>query len=499
MPGVVVNTAVRSGPATTGEVVSGQAFFVGTSVRGKSSESVLVRNLTEYKKYFGGYVSGNLYAHVQTYFEEGGSRLYIQRAVADDAVAGARTIVDSAGSTVATFTAADVGAWAGNLTVQVLAGDVSGIRIQVVLDSEVILTTADLASLDAIVNAVNGSPDVKHLVTIAKESGATNMPVTGSANAMTGGAAGTLVTNGSSTDNYIEALDKISKDLGPGAVAIPGIGLTNSYWQALIDHAKANDRIGVCSFASTSTISGAKTSISGASPAIYTDTDAHYAAFYYPWVKIPDPAEGTLSVSIAPDAYVCAKRAKAANNVKGPWRVGAGLISEANYVTDLSMPTTETMNKANGDSLDDARVNALRVVNGKVRVYGARSASATENDWRFITSRDTLNHIVYECEKRLEDYVFSTVDGRGALFNRIKTSIVGILEPIRKYGGLYEAYGSDGARLDPGYTVTVADSNNPAANLNIGKVTADVAVRVSAVGDKITVNITKSNLTAGVL
>ena len=81
----------------------------------------------------------------------------------------------------------------------------------------------------------------------------------------------------------------------------------------------------------------------------------------------------------------------------------------------------------------------------------------------------------------------------------IKNSIIGILEPIRKAGGLYEAYASDGTRLDPGYSVTVADSNNPAAQLNIGQVTADVAVRVSAVGDKITVNITKSNMTAGVL
>ena len=499
MPGVVVNTAVRSGPATTGEVVSGQAFFVGTSVRGKSSEAVLVRNLTEYKKFFGGYVSGNLYAHAQTFFEEGGSRLYIQRAVADDAAAGARTIVDTNGSTVATITAADVGAWASNLTVQVLAGDVTGVRIQVVLDGEVVLTTNDLSSLDEIVNTINGSNDVKHLVTAAKESGASNMPVTTSATALTAGADGTLVTDASSTDNYVEALGRIAKDLGPGAVAIPGIASTNSYWHHLIDHAKSNDRIAICAFASTSTISAAKTSVSSASPALYTDADAHYAAFYYPWVKIPDPAEAALSVSIAPDAYVCAKRAKAANEVKGPWRVGAGLISEAAWVSGLSMPTTETMNKANGDSLDNARINALRVVNGKVRVYGARSVSSTENDWRFITSRDTINHVVYQCEKRLEDYVFQTVDGRGALFNDVKNSIVGILEPIRKAGGLYEAYASDGTRLDPGYTVTVADSNNPAAQLNIGQVTADVAVRVSAVGDKITVNITKSNMTAGVL
>ena len=60
MPGVVVNTAVRSGPQTDGDVVSGQAFMVGTTVRGKSTEPTLRRNLTEYVKYYGGYVSGNV-------------------------------------------------------------------------------------------------------------------------------------------------------------------------------------------------------------------------------------------------------------------------------------------------------------------------------------------------------------------------------------------------------------------------------------------------------
>jgi hypothetical protein len=325
------------------------------------------------------------------------------------------------------------------------------------------------------------------------------MPVTTTVNAMTSGADGTLVTNASSTDNYVEALANINKDLGPGAVAIPGIATASGYWHALIDHAKTNDRIAICSFASTNTATVSKTAINAASPAIYTDGDAHYAAFYYPWVKVPDPAAAGLAVSIAPDAYVCAKRSMAAETAGGPWRVGAGLVSEAKYVTALSMPATQAMNKATGDELDNARINALRVINGKVRVYGARSASATENDWRFITSRDTVNHVVYECEKRLEDHVFQTIDGRGALFLKIKNSIVSILEPIRKSGGLYEAYGSDGVRLDPGYQVTVDGTNNADASLNIGQLTADVAVRVSAVGDKITVNITKSNLTAGVL
>lgn len=157
------------------------------------------------------------------------------------------------------------------------------------------------------------------------------------------------------------------------------------------------------------------------------------------------------------------------------------------------------MDKATGDELDNARINALRVINGKVRVYGARSASATEADWRFITARDTINHIVYLAEIQLERHTFSTIDSRGALYSAIKSSLIGILEPIKKSGGLYAAHDSTGALVDSGYKVTVADSNNPASSLATGQVTADVAVRVSAVGDKITVNITKSNLTAGIL
>jgi len=497
MPGVVVNTSVRTGPVPPGEQVSGQGFMVGTTVRGLASGPTLVRNLTEYKKYYGGYVSGNLYSYAQTFFEEGGSRLYVQRTVADAAVAGSRVVNDSGGSAVATFTAADVGAWAANLDIQIVAGNVSGVRVKVLLDDAVVLLTGDLATLDGLVSAVNLG--VPHIVTVAKEAGASNMPVAGAQTAMASGADGTLDTGGSATDNHIEALAKISKDLGPGAVAMPGVGTAAAYWHALIDHGKANDRIAFCSFASTATDSGAKTAISGASPAIYTDGDAMYAAFYYPWVKIPDPAAAGLAISTDPTAYAMAKRAKACNAAKGPWRVGAGMISEATFVTGLSAPSTVTMDKATGDELDNARVNALRLINGKVRVYGARSASSDENNWRFITHRDTMNHITYRAETALEQHVFQTIDGRGGLFARISASLTAILEPIRKAGGVYEAFDAAGKQIDAGYSVKVNSTNNPTADLAAGKVTADVAVRVSAVGDKITVNITKSNMTAGVL
>jgi len=59
MPGIVITTDVRSGPVPAGEVVSGQTFMIGTTERGTAVEPKLVRNLTEYKKYFGSYLYSN--------------------------------------------------------------------------------------------------------------------------------------------------------------------------------------------------------------------------------------------------------------------------------------------------------------------------------------------------------------------------------------------------------------------------------------------------------
>jgi hypothetical protein len=70
------------------------------------------------------------------------------------------------------------------------------------------------------------------------------------------------------------------------------------------------------------------------------------------------------------------------------------------------------------------------------------------------------------------------------------------LEPIRQAGGFFEMFDTQGRRVDSGYTITVDDSLNPLAQLETGLIKARVGVRVSSVGDKIDVNIIKSNLTS---
>lgn len=496
MPGVNVTTAVRTGPVGTGDIVAGQFFIVGQTERGPVDAPTLLRSFTDYITYYGNYEDGNMYAHVKTYFDEGGTRCYVQRVVGAGASAGYLDLEDASEVATMRISANNVGDWSDNMTVQVLAGDSTGFRLQFKLDGVVVLTTRDLSSVADAVSNVNAST-ISHLITASNLTGSSNNPATLAAAApLDGGDDGTLVGDGSEA---ITGLDLLSKNYGPGAVALPGLNGT-TVWDALRDHAAENNRIALCAFDSADGQSEAKSNAAGYAG----DASANHMAFYYPHIKVAAPnvdelATGVTSVAgatvtLSPEAYAAAARTRAVQEVGGPWRAGAGLISSARTLSGLA----DNLTPAQADLLDAARVNALRTIAGQIRVYGARSASNDEVNWKFITMRDTLNFIVDGVEARMEQFVFETIDGRGNLFGNIRASIKAFLDPIKVSGGLYEAYDDTGALVDPGYSVVVDSTINPATQLATGLVKAQVGVRISSVADLIQVTITKSNLTAPV-
>jgi phage tail sheath protein FI len=152
-----------------------------------------------------------------------------------------------------------------------------------------------------------------------------------------------------------------------------------------------------------------------------------------------------------------------------------------------------------GDALDTESVNAIRIINNTIRIYGARSCSGDLPNFRYITAQDVLNHVVIESYRGLEDILFRPIDARNAMFVAIKQRLQSILEGLRTIGALYEAFDVNGRRIDYGYTVTCDSSINPIANLVDGTVTARVGLRVTGIGDSIQVDIIKSSLTASVV
>lgn len=489
MPGVVVTTAVRTGATGAGEAAAAQWFAAGTAERGPTDAPVLVRGLSEYRTYFGDYVSGNLYTHLQTFFEEGGNRAYVYRVTGANASAGFLTLEDELAVDTLQFTASSPGAWSSQVEVEVVAGDAADtFKVQVSLKSELLYVSRDLLNPADAVNVINTSP-VAHLVVVTDLSSAStapdNNPAVLTATSLSTGYDGDSVVS----QDYVDSLDMFAYDLGTGAVSIPG-QTGSTIWTAIIEHAAANRRIALCAFGESDSATDVKSSVAS----MWSHASSDYAGFYFPWVKIPDPVISGLTQNQSPEAFAAAARSRTVVQ-NGPWIPGAGLVSEARFVTGL----VSEVDTATGNSLDEKRINAIRKIGNSIRVYGARSASSDETNWRFLSNRDTVNYIVWGAEDRLEDYVFSTIDSRGALFARIESALIGLLDPIRINGGLYEAFDVDGNPVDGGYSVEVSSVNNPLEDLAAGKVSAEVAVRVSSVGDKIYVTVTKSNLSTSVV
>lgn len=489
MPGVVVNTAVRSGPATRTSVASSTLFVVGLTERGPSSEARVINSFEEFEATYGGYVSyGYVHPTAQTFFEEGGSRLCVGRVVGPSATTGTLVLDDAESNPTITLTAIGPGSWSDNLTVTVEHHPTNDtFKIILYLDGTQVYTTGYRATPAAAVDAINTSPIAEQYVTATNDLSSATAPNNNPAEITTVALSVGDDNQGSITYVHWEnALDLFTPDLGPGAVATPGLGLANTVTD-LLEHAVANNRIVIGSFGETDSANDAISEM-----ADYTDlANAEYLGMYWPWVQITT-SNGTFL--IPPDGFVAAKRAQVHNTI-GSWSAGAGSAARAAFVNGLAT----TVSAATAQSLDDERINALRIIQGSVRVYGARSASENEDDWRYITYRDFLNDLSYRCTEALEDLVFSNIDGRRSLFGRIEARLVAILEPIRRDGGFYEAFDANGNQIDAGYSVEVSDAINPASQLANGLVVARVGVRISGVGDRIELTITKSNLTSTIV
>jgi phage tail sheath protein FI len=487
MPGVIVTTGTRTGPSGNG-IAIGEVFFMAAECeRGIDTEAVLVTSLGEFVTAFGGYVSATKYAYQQArvFFEEGGSAMYVA-SISGSGVRASKVLAAEPSAPGVTLTAVGKGTWGNSIKVDVVNNDTDAtITVRYGADDSLPLFEYT-GSCQEIVDAVNNSTVLANYCTAALTTSANGADIL-STSAVSAFTLGTYVA--ATSTERTAALALFTPDLGPGAVAVPGLydGTDTTEYDAIMAHCVANNRIGLVSFAPTASISAAK-SVSTAYQA--TDpTGQEHLAFYYPNVVIPS---GTgVNLSVPPEAYVAAVRARTVKT-SGAWRAYAGVVSESRFVTGIAT----AVSRADGDLLDADRVNAIRIINGSVRIYGARSHSTVTSQWRFITNRDTMNYVVYLAEEALEPLVFSGIDGRGGVYLAIRSALQGVLEPIRQAGGFFEMFDTQGRKVDSGYTITVDDSLNPLAQLETGLIKARVGVRVSSVGDKIDVNIIKSNLTS---
>jgi hypothetical protein len=485
MPGVIVRTATRSGPTNPPSPESARYFVAGLAERGDTTKEILVRSMAEYEVRLGQRVAyGALYDDLRTFFEEGGSEAYVARVVGADPTTGFLVLKDRAAGTPADtlrIEASSPGAWSTDVGVQVAAGTAAGSYKLLVSYKGVFAEVFD--NLVTPTDAVGATEDSIYIRASSLGSATAapgNQPAILAKTALSAGddKRGSVVAA-----DVTAALDRFGPGLGPGAVGIPGYP-HDLVGAAAIAHCKANRRLALLALDPEALIEDAQ--IAAASYPL----DGEYAGIFYPWVTVPDGQNNTRTIS--PEGYVAACRARAHREV-GPWRPAAGEIAQARYVLAPAIILT----KAESDLLDESRVSAIRTVVGTTRVYGWRSLSTDAENYSLLIHRDVLNSLAHQGEKLLETFVFETIDGRGQLLGRVASTLVGMVDPIRQAGGLYERI-VNGEMQDPGYSVDVGPSVNTDAVLASNEVHAVLAVRVSPVGQLIDLTIVKSGLTASV-
>lgn len=486
-PGVVVSTATRSGPTGVVRAASGQYFAVGLAERGPVDAPVRISSLGDYRRLFGERVAyGSLYDDLALYFETGGEQAHVLRLVGPAATSGTLTLDDRAGvpDDTVTFDAAAPGAWSSRLKVIVSAGTTPDtVRIQITLDGEVVESYNNLATVAAIVTRFAKSPYVRASDEGSLAAGVTALPAVTAADgvALTAGTDDRAAVNAASVATGLELM-KIG--LGDGAVAAPGFGET--VHAALIEHARTHRRVAILAGPKGASRDDLKVlgDDLGATPG------AESAGLFGGWLQVSDGAGGLRLIS--PEGYIAGSRAKAHSDI-GPWAVAAGEGSISPYIvgTDLDVSAADAL------VLHEAHVNPIRIVAGKLRLYGWRSLSR-DPEYDSLTVMDTLNRLVTECELRLEPFVFKTIPAGGKLQSQMAGILIGVLEPIRTAGGIFERRADDGALIDPGYSVDVSTAINTIETLANNEIHAVVAVRLSPNASTILLTIVKAGLAAAV-
>lgn len=482
MPGVRVTTATRSGPSAPLRAASGQFFVSGITERGDTVKPVLLRGMADYTRNLGSRVTyGAVYDQAKTFFDEGGQQMWVSRVVGTTPTKGTLTLNDRAGSPVPTvrIDAQNAGAWSAGVTIEVQNSVVANtFRIIVRLGGDIVEDYSNLKTPAEAVTALSASPYVRAVDLGSATVAPNNNPAVLAATVLS---TGTDDRGTATTASYVAALDRFVKGLGDGAVAIPG-QTGSTIHNGIINHCKANNRIGL--------LAAARGTLKADLADVANDYDTEYAGLFAPHLVVSDGGTGTRVIS--PEGAVAAFRAKAHDTV-GPWRVPAGKAGQASTVLSLDQDFTAE----DSDDLDSNHVSMFRIVAGTVRLYGWRSLSNDAANYAYLKDRDLLNRLVVDAEGRLEEFVFANIDGKGQLLSALHAELVGMVEPIRQAGGLYEKIADDGSIIDPGYKVDTGNNVNTAQTLAQNEIKARVLVRVSPTGALVSLTIVKVGILSG--
>ncbi|MEU0277761.1 phage tail sheath subtilisin-like domain-containing protein [Streptomyces sp. NPDC006195] len=511
-PGVYVEE-VASGSRPIEGVGTSVAAFVGLAPGGPLNEPTLVTNWTQYVAAFGEFTDGYFLAHsVYGFFNNGGSAAYVVRVGgAPGGVTGApgegtdpvngqrgRPAVDGGAAAPAELTAGEPQALgtfrvsavapgeSGTLSVEVTDAEGEGpaerFRL-VVKDGTKPVETFDVSAKKNARNyVVTQVKERSKLISVQEAAPASQLarpdnqtvalpvPVATAQppavpDAGEGESAGIAEYLGDSSDRTgfggLEAVDEISM------VAVPD--LMAAYQRGAIDlEAVKAVQLGLIAHCE---LMGDRLAIIDPPPGLNarqirvwrqetSNYDSKYAALYYPWIKVFDPAGGQTRL-IPPSGHIAGIWARN-DSERGVHKAPANEVVRG--AVDLEIQIT----RGEQDLLNPIGVNCIRTFPGRgIRVWGARTLSS-DPAWRYLNVRRYFNYLEESILNGTQWVVFEPNDQ--ALWARIRRNISAFLVTEWRSGALF------GATPEDAYYVKCDAETNPIESVDLGRVVCQIGV-----------------------
>jgi phage tail sheath protein FI len=451
-PGVYIEE-IPSGVRTITGVATSVCAFAGWAQKGPVDRAELVLSWPDFERKFGGLDRRSLMSYsVYHFFNNGGQRAYIVRVVTEDAVNPADDAVAAAVTlgAIMEVQAANPGAWGNNYAIVIThrSDDNSRFRLEVrdvsqnprgvaveafenlsVLSSDSRYVTKVLEAGSALVTARvlddTSGPPAETVIPASGEIPASAI--------LAGGEDGVVLepndadfelavlpTGGSGGVYTLDRVDIFNLLCVPGETNRPMLQSLQGFCRE-----RRAFLIADCEQSAAVTLveDGGLDNLTGA--------DAVNSAFYFPWVKAPDPLQENRPEEFPPCGFIAGLYARTDTN-RGVWKAPAGTEASLSGVIGVAVPLT---NDENG-ILNPQAVNCIR----KLPVYGtvswgARTLQGNDergSEWKYIPVRRTALFIEESLFRGTQWVVFEPNDE--PLWAQIRLNVGAFMNTLFRQG-----------------------------------------------------------------
>jgi phage tail sheath protein FI len=195
-----------------------------------------------------------------------------------------------------------------------------------------------------------------------------------------------------------------------------------------------------------------------------------YAAFYFPWIQVFDPAtkiavpDGDGRIFVPPSGHIAGVYARV--------DTGRGVHkAPANEVIQGALGLKYQISKAKQDGLNPHGVNCIRDLNGNIRIWGARTIGGDANtEWKYLSVRRLFLFLRESIDEGTQWVVFEP--NTPELWAKITRNVTAFLTNVWRSGALF------GATPQEAFFVKCDAETNPPEVRDLGQVVTEIGVAV---------------------